>query len=132
MKTFSLFAASVASLALFLAGCTGAPSGTPAANATSPVTQHSGQNDQEAQEHKASLAQLSDEDRPLAEAQGYCAVAGKPLGSMGPPLKLMVKNQAVFLCCKGCETKAKANPDKTLAKVTELKAKMKSDHAHNK
>lgn len=135
MKTFSfsLFAASVASLALFLTGCTGSPSGTPAANAKPPATQHAGDNDQEAEakERQAAFAQLSDEDRRLAEAQGYCAVAGKPLGSMGPPIKLMVKNQAVFLCCQGCENKAKSNPDKTLAKVAELKTKVKSEHAHN-
>ena len=133
MKTFSLslFAASVALLALFFTGCTGAQNGTPTANAKPQSTQHAGDNDQEAKEREAALAKLSDEDRPLAESQGYCAVAGKPLGSMGPPIKLMVKDQAVFLCCKGCENKAKSNPDKTLAKVAELKTKVKSEHARN-
>ena len=28
----------------------------------------------------------------------------------------------VFLCCKGCEKEAKANPEETLAKVDKLKA----------
>jgi hypothetical protein len=39
----------------------------------------------------------------------------------------MVKDQPVFLCCKGCRRKALADPDKTLAKVAELKAKVKAD-----
>ena len=126
MKAFSLFAASVASLALLLTGCGSAQNGTPTA---APNARHGDDVDKE--EQKTAFAKLSDEDRPLAEAQGYCAVAGKPLGSMGPPIKLLVKDQAVFLCCKGCENKAKSNPDKTLAKVAELKTRVKSEHAHH-
>jgi hypothetical protein len=45
---------------------------------------------------------------------------------MGPPVKLVIKGQPVFLCCGGCEKKALANPDKTLAKVEELKAQVKA------
>ena len=45
------------------------------------------------------------------------------LGSMGPPIKLMVKGEPVFLCCGGCKKKAESDPDKTLAKVAELKTK---------
>ena len=66
----------------------------------------------------------------LAEAQGYCVVTNDALGSMGPPIKVMVKDQAVFVCCKGCEKKATADPEKTLAKVTTLRAKVKSEQAH--
>ncbi|HMP02472.1 MAG TPA: hypothetical protein PKC45_08245 [Gemmatales bacterium] len=75
---------------------------------------------------EAALAQLSQEDRTLALAQRYCAVTEGRLGEMGPPLKLTVKDQPVFLCCKGCKKKAEADPDKTLAKVEELKAKAKA------
>jgi hypothetical protein len=65
---------------------------------------------------------LSPEDRPLAEAQKYCAVLEKSrLGSMGTPLKIEVEGQSVFLCCKGCEKKALKDPAKTLARVKELK-----------
>ena len=80
--------------------------------------------------HDDDVAELSDEDRLLAEAQGFCAVTAEPLGSMGPPLKLIVNDQPVFVCCKGCEKKAKSNPDKTLARVAELKTKVKSE-SHN-
>ena len=43
------------------------------------------------------------------------------LGAMGPPVKLMIKDQPVFLCCKHCKKKAEADPDATLAKAEELK-----------
>lgn len=75
---------------------------------------------------EAALAQLSQEDRALALAQRHCAVTEERLGEMGPPLKITVKDQPVFLCCKGCKKKAEADPDKTLAKVEELKAKTKA------
>ena len=73
---------------------------------------------------KANLDKLNPEDRRLADAQGFCAVETKnPLGSMGVPVKIEVQGQPVFLCCDGCETRAKAHADRTLAKVQELKEK---------
>jgi uncharacterized lipoprotein len=73
---------------------------------------------------KANLAQLPPEDRKLAEDQKYCAVEDENrLGSMGKPYKVMVNEQPVFLCCKGCRKKALADPDRTLARVQELKAR---------
>jgi hypothetical protein len=73
---------------------------------------------------KANMAQLSPEDQKLAEEQKYCAVEDENrLGSMGKPFKVMVNDQPVFLCCKGCRKTALADPEKTLAKVRELKAK---------
>ncbi|MFO1003769.1 MAG: hypothetical protein U0936_25845 [Planctomycetaceae bacterium] len=73
-------------------------------------------------ESSAVLAKLSKEDRAAAEAQKYCAIQTKGLlGSMGAPIKLDLNGTPVFLCCKGCTGKAKANPKATLAKVEELK-----------
>jgi hypothetical protein len=78
-------------------------------------------------EIQAARAELSPEDRRLVAAQEFCAVmSDKRLGVMGPPLKVMVNDQPVFLCCKGCQRKALADPDKTLAKVEELKAKVRA------
>ncbi len=37
-----------------------------------------------------------------------CAVSGKPLGSMGEPVKLVVDGQLIQLCCKSCTSKATA------------------------
>ncbi|MBI5760588.1 MAG: hypothetical protein HZA46_18890 [Planctomycetales bacterium] len=63
------------------------------------------------------MAQLSDEDRALAEKQKVCLVAGSPLGGMGKPYKVTVKGRYVFLCCAGCESDLLENPDKYLAKL---------------
>lgn len=69
---------------------------------------------------------LSPDDRRLADAQDFCPIMpDQRLGSMGKPFKAMVKDQPVFLCCKGCQRKALADPDKTLALVEKLKAKTK-------
>lgn len=75
-------------------------------------------------EIKNTLAALGSEDQKLAEAQKYCAVESENrLGGMGLPVKVMVNDEPVFLCCKGCRKRALADQQKTLAKVKELKAK---------
>jgi uncharacterized protein (TIGR03000 family) len=69
------------------------------------------------------LAKLDPEDRKAAEVQRFCAVQeGIRLGSMGVPVKVTVKGQPVFLCCKGCEAKAQAEPDRTMSNVRKIKA----------
>ena len=75
---------------------------------------------------KAELDKLSADDRALVEAQRACPITGEELGSMGPPIKIMVKDRPVFLCCKNCEKKALANPDATLSSVDELKSRVGS------
>jgi multidrug efflux pump subunit AcrA (membrane-fusion protein) len=76
---------------------------------------------------KVAFAKLPEEDRRVAEAQGFCPVLkGSRLGSMGLPVKLMLDGKPVFLCCHGCEDKAKADPSQTVARAEELKAKGKS------
>ncbi len=80
---------------------------------------------------KASLDKLDADDRKLAEEQAYCAVEPENrLGSMGTPIKIMIEDQPVFVCCKGCERRAKANPEKTLAKVKRLKDHHESHQEH--
>jgi Cu(I)/Ag(I) efflux system membrane fusion protein len=76
----------------------------------------------EAEVVQAALRKLSGADRKLAEAQKDCPVLGTRLGAMGLPVKIVLKGRPVFLCCKGCEGKARANPDQTLAEVERLKA----------
>jgi Cu(I)/Ag(I) efflux system membrane fusion protein len=71
---------------------------------------------------RAELAKLSVEDRRLAQEQKFCPVLRtNRLGSMGPPFKVLIAGQPVFLCCASCEEKAKANPEKTLQTVGKLK-----------
>jgi hypothetical protein len=72
----------------------------------------------------ASLAALSDADRRDVEAQKFCPILqSNKLGSMGPPVKLSIEGQSVFLCCDGCKDSATENPAATLAKVAALKGK---------
>jgi Cu/Ag efflux protein CusF len=72
---------------------------------------------------KTNLAKLDDEDRKLAEEQRLCPIEDEPLGSMGAPIKLTIKGQSFFICCKGCKDLAEKNADETLKKVAELKKK---------
>ncbi len=99
------------------AGCGGEKSVVPASSvATAPAP---GVPDEVAAER----AKFSPEDRALEDAQEWCAVStdGR-LGSMGPPLKLDIEGQPVFVCCKGCKRKAETDPEMTLAAVAGLKA----------
>ncbi len=70
----------------------------------------------------AEIAKLSPADQKLAKAQRLCPVTEMPLGSMGVPIKVMLKGETVFLCCDGCIEKAKAEPQKYLDKVRSWQA----------
>ena len=65
------------------------------------------------------IEQLPEADRKLALAQRICPVTGAALGSMGVPVKITLRGQTVFLCCKGCIGKAKRSPDEMLKKLAE-------------
>lgn len=60
-------------------------------------------------------------DKELIEKQKTCPVTDQPLGSMGKPVKVVVKGRTVFLCCAGCKRKLMAEPDKYLKKLDEKK-----------
>lgn len=80
-----------------------------------------GDDEREIQE---ALAKLNPDDRKLAEQQRWCAVQTTDrLGSMGIPTRVDVHGQPVFLCCKGCQKRALADPQKTLATVKELRSR---------
>ena len=66
---------------------------------------------------KAALAKLPEADRLAAEKQHMCPVRGEMLGTMGAPLKVAVKGQDVWLCCKGCKDQLLESPDEYLAKL---------------
>jgi hypothetical protein len=75
----------------------------------------------------AILSKLSRVDRRLAEAQGYCPVLQmNRLGSMGVPVKIILKGEPVFLCCAGCEKQAREHAGRTLARVERFRAGRKS------
>jgi len=67
------------------------------------------------------LARLPEADRKLAEEQKFCPIiADSRLGSMGVPIKLVIENKPVFICCEGCKKEALENPQETLDKVKKL------------
>jgi Cu(I)/Ag(I) efflux system membrane fusion protein len=74
------------------------------------------------------LAKLSPEDRKLVESQKFCPVlADSRLGSMGVPVKVMIQDQPVFVCCNACSKQAASEGDATLKKVADLRAGRKRD-----
>ena len=82
--------------------------------------------DPDGTEIEAALAKLSDADRAIAVVQKFCVVLeDNRLGSMGPPVKVMIDGQPVFLCCAGCKKKALADPKVTVAKAAKFKAQSK-------
>ncbi len=82
--------------------------------------------DSEESEIKAALAKLSDADRKIAVAQKFCVVLEQNrLGSMGPPVKLLIDGQPIFLCCPACKKKALIDPKATVAKAANFKAQSK-------
>lgn len=85
--------------------------------------EHAGHSDAQHEAMAKGLAELSNEDRVLAEKQHTCPVSGDMLGVMGTPVKVSIKGRTVFLCCSNCEADLKKDPDKFLAKVKTDEAK---------
>ena len=113
-KLFSFVVLSVAPFS-FIFGC--GPANKPAN--TSPAEKPAAKEDK----FSKALAELSPEDRKLAEAQKFCAFENESrLGGMGKPYKIEIEGQPVFLCCEGCKEGALKDPQETLAKVEKLKA----------
>jgi len=76
---------------------------------------------------EAERTKLSPEDRTLVDAQEWCVIStDERLGGMGPPVKLDIEGQPVFICCKGCKAKAEVDPGRTLATLADLKTRAKT------
>lgn len=65
-----------------------------------------------------SVAQLTEGDRAGVARQQVCPVMGTKLGSHGTPIKMLVGDQPLYLCCKGCIRKLEADPQTYLAKIS--------------
>ncbi len=74
-----------------------------------------------AEDDLKNIEQLPEADKKLALAQRICPVTGAALGSMGVPVKITLRGQTVFLCCKGCMGKAKRSPDEMLKKLADTR-----------
>lgn len=66
---------------------------------------------------QANLDKLPAEERDLAAKQKICPITEARLGSMGKPYRMDVNGRPLFLCCKGCEGKVKADPAAALKKL---------------
>ncbi len=90
------------------------------ASTVRPSTPEDGTN----QESKAGkeLAKLGPADRELAKSQRFCPIlANSRLGGMGPPVKVVLDGETVFLCCENCLEDARAAPTKTVDQVKRLR-----------
>lgn len=118
--SMSIGFAAYAALALGLIGCnSNAPDKATQPTAGPAAESHEGHvhSPAELEKAKAELAKLSPAERASAEKQQVCPVTGEMLGSMGPPKKVDVSGEQVWICCNGCREELQANPDKYLAKL---------------
>jgi hypothetical protein len=58
----------------------------------------------------APAQELSQRDQLHAAVQKICPVSGGPLEEHGPPIKVKVGEQFIFVCCRGC-LQGKINPE---------------------
>ena len=126
MLILGTLAVSIALVSVVTTGCSDHPAASPLAVAERPASPppKPAETDEVAVERK----KLSAADRSMVEDQEWCVVmTDERLGAMGPPIKLTIKGETVFICCKGCKKTAEKNPDETLAKLKELKEKAKSE-----
>ncbi len=65
------------------------------------------------------LATIEPSDRANVARQRVCPVTGAALGSMGDPIKVLVGDQPLYLCCKGCLGKVQSAPETYLRKVSQ-------------
>jgi hypothetical protein len=128
--TYRLVVAAPLVAAVFLIGCADqkktSTQRSPAPTDSTPAS---------ATEDHSKGPELSDEDKALVAAQRLCPVTDEDLmadAEMGGPVKLVVKGETVFICCKGCEKKLRADEDAMLIKVAELKKAAKADDASGK
>lgn len=66
------------------------------------------------------IAALGEGDRAGVARQQVCPVTGAQLGSMGDPVKVLVGNQPLYLCCQGCVGKVQRDPEVYVKKAGQV------------
>lgn len=66
-------------------------------------------------EELANIRKLPAADQDSAIKQALCPISGDHLGNMDTPFKITVEGRTFFLCCQGCESKAKKDPKTVFA-----------------
>ncbi|MHB1033397.1 MAG: hypothetical protein ACYC35_03300 [Pirellulales bacterium] len=64
---------------------------------------------------QVAIVALDRSDQAGIERQQVCPVTGAKLGSMGDPIKVLVGDHPVYLCCAGCVAKVRETPGKYAA-----------------
>ena len=71
---------------------------------------------------KTNLDKLSERERREVETQRYCPyMPTVRLGAKGPPIKILVDDKPVYVCCKGCEKAALKDTAVALKKTEQIK-----------
>ncbi len=96
-----------------------APAASPGTSPSAPRSTPSAEPKKPTPKDLANIAKLPAADRNLATEQQICPITDEPLGSMGVPVKVTLNGQSVFLCCKGCESKAKQGAEAVLKRLSE-------------
>ena len=76
------------------------------------------------------VAALTAADQAGVAKQRICPVMDTPLGDHGNPIKLMVGNEPLYVCCKGCIRKVQQNPQAYLAKARQPGGMSRSADGH--
>lgn len=82
--------------------------------------------------HLSEIAKLAPEDQVLAKEQVLCPITKQPLGSMGKPVKVIVKGQSVLVCCKGCIRQVEKEADAVLRLVSRWRESNRRSQAATK
>lgn len=69
---------------------------------------------------QVTVAPLKEADRPLVEEQRICPVMDAGLSEHGQPIKLMIGNISLFVCCEGCVEAVEKNPQQYLQKMAAI------------
>lgn len=64
---------------------------------------------------QVTVAMLTEADRDGLDRQEVCPVTKARLGSMGTPIKVLVGQQPLYLCCRGCVSKVEERPEAYLS-----------------
>ena len=115
MTRFNPIQLATAALLVFAVGC-----GKSETKHEAPAVHDHSSHDHGSETHddaKDPFASLGAEDAKLAKAQATCPVSDEQLGDMGAPIKVMVGDKPVFICCSSCKKNLLADPDKYLAKL---------------
>ena len=66
---------------------------------------------------KVTIAALTKADQSGIARQKVCPVLGTKLGGHGTPVKVLIGERPVYLCCKGCLGEVQKDPEQYLHKV---------------